>query len=63
MIDQDFTESLLGKFENLSKRHHEDCLTIECSASDIFDKIRADTVGIKIVFFLTLIFKWEYGYR
>ena len=37
MIDQDFTESLLGKFENLSKRHHGDCLTIDCSASDIFD--------------------------
>ena len=37
MIDQDFTESLLGRFENLSKRHHEDCLTLDCSALDISD--------------------------
>ncbi len=35
MIDQDFTDSLLGKFKNLSKRHHEDCLTLDCDPSDI----------------------------
>ena len=35
MIDQDFTDSLLGKFKKVSKRHHEDCLTLECDVSEI----------------------------
>ena len=35
MIDQDFTDSLLGKFKNCQKRHHEDCLTLDCDPSDI----------------------------
>mgnify|MGYP001165120472 FL=1 len=35
MIDQDFTESLLSRFKSVTKRHHEDCLTLECDSSEV----------------------------
>ena len=35
MIDNDFTENLLGQFDAVSKRHHEDCLTLDCTESAI----------------------------
>ena len=35
MIDNDFTENLLGQFDTVSKRHHEDCLTLDCKESAI----------------------------
>ena len=35
MIDNDFTENLLGQFDAVSKRHHEDCLTLDCQESAI----------------------------
>ena len=35
MIDQDFTDSLLSHFETVTKRHHEDCLTIDCDVTEI----------------------------
>ena len=35
MIDNDFTENLLGQFDAVSKRHHEDCLTLDCLESAI----------------------------
>lgn len=35
MIDQDFTESLLSKFSLVAKRHHEDCLTLDCESPEI----------------------------
>lgn len=35
MIDQDFTDSLLSHFETVTKRHHEDCLTLDCDVTEI----------------------------
>ena len=35
MIDNDFTENLLGQFDAVSKRHHEDCLTLDCKEAAI----------------------------
>ena len=37
MIDQDFTNSLLDRFDSSSFRHHEDCLTLDCNPSSIKD--------------------------
>ena len=35
MIDQDFTESLLSHFKGVTKRHHDDCLTLDCEESEV----------------------------
>ena len=35
MIDQDFTDSLLSHFKTVTKRHHEDCLTLDCDVTEI----------------------------
>ena len=35
MIDNDFTENLLGQFDDVSKRHHDDCLTLGCKEAAI----------------------------
>ena len=37
MIDEDFTNNLLGKFDSSTKRHHEDCLTLDSSSKEIID--------------------------
>ena len=37
MIDQDFTNSLLDRFDSSSFRHHEDCLILDCNPSSIKD--------------------------
>ena len=35
MIDLDFTESLLKHFTHVTKRHHDDCLTLDCGESEV----------------------------
>jgi NADH-quinone oxidoreductase subunit C len=35
MIDLDFTESLLTHFNLVTKRHHDDCLTLDCGESEV----------------------------
>jgi NADH-quinone oxidoreductase subunit C len=35
MIDLDFTESLLTHFNHVTKRHHDDCLTLDCGESEV----------------------------
>ena len=35
MIDLDFTESLLKHFTHVTKRHHDDCLTLDCAESEV----------------------------
>ena len=35
MIDKDFTDSLLCQFDSITKRHHEDCLTLDCNSLEV----------------------------
>ena len=37
MIDQDFTDSILAKFSSVAKRHHDDCLTLDCDSISVKD--------------------------